>query len=115
MSPTPENPNADRVELEPLEAQAEDSAAITSQALVDRIPIVITVELGQTTVSVKELKNLRKGQIVGLDKAIGDTLDIFANGQKLASGEVVAIGQERYGIRVVSLVEEGDQSGELFP
>jgi flagellar motor switch protein FliN/FliY len=115
MTASSETFDGDRVELEQIQGKPEESQAITSQALIDRLPIIITVELGQTTVAVKELKNLRKGQIVGLDKRIGDVLDIFANGQKLASGEVVSVGQERYGIRVVALVEDGDSSGDLFP
>jgi flagellar motor switch protein FliN/FliY len=73
------------------------------------------VELGRTTISVKELKNLRKGQILGLDKLIGDSLGIYANGKKLGSGEAVSVSQDRYGVRVMALVEDNDQPDELPP
>jgi flagellar motor switch protein FliN/FliY len=70
------------------------------------------VELGRTSVSVKDLKNLRKGQVIGLDKMVGEPLGIFANGQRLASGEVVSVAQERYGVRVIALTEEPDQPSD---
>ena len=115
MAPMPEPPAGERVELEHLGPVISDTLAIPSQPLVERLPIVLTVELGRTTVSVKELKNLRKGQIISLDKIIGEALGIFANGQKLASGEVVSVAQERYGVRVVALVEENDDVADPQP
>lgn len=114
MPTSSETSGGDRVELEPMQPVASEAPAITSHALVERLPIVLTVELGRTTVSVKELKNLRKGQIVGLDKAIGEAFGIYANGQKIASGEIVSISEQRYGVRIVGVVEDGDQSGEAF-
>ncbi len=110
-----EPPAGERVELEHLGPMVGDASAIPSQPLVERLPIVLTVELGRTTVSVKELKNLRKGQIISLDKIIGEALGIFANGQKLASGEVVSVAQERYGVRVVALVEANDDVADAEP
>lgn len=115
MPASSETSGSERVELEPMQPATRDAPAITSQALVERLPIVITVELGRTNVSVKELKNLRKGQILGLDKAIGEAFGIYANGQKLATGEIVSIAEQRYGVRVVAVVEEGDQSVDAFP
>ena len=80
--------------------------------IVERLPVVLTVELGRTTVSVKDLKTLRKGQVIALDKMVGEAFGIFANGQRLGSGEVVSVAQERYGVRVVALAEEPDQPPE---
>jgi flagellar motor switch protein FliN/FliY len=107
--PQAETPSGERVELEPLQPIPSETLAITARQIVERLPVVLTVELGRTSVSVKELKNLRKGQVIGLDKMIGEPLGIFANGQRLASGEVVSVAQERYGVRVIALAEEPDQ------
>ncbi|MCB8874915.1 FliM/FliN family flagellar motor switch protein [Acidisoma silvae] len=109
MPSRPEPEGGERVELEQLQPLASNTPAIPSPPLVEKLPIVLTVELGRTTLSVKELKTLRKGQIISLDKVIGETLGIFANGQRLAAGEVVAVAQDHYGVRVLSLVEEADQ------
>ncbi|MBW4024865.1 MAG: flagellar motor switch protein FliN [Proteobacteria bacterium] len=102
----------ERVELEPLQSIPTDILAITSKQIVERLPVVLTVELGRTTVSVKELKNLRKGQVIGLDKTVGEAFGIFANGQRLAVGEVVSVAQEKYGVRVLALADEPDQTPE---
>jgi flagellar motor switch protein FliN/FliY len=110
--PQAETPGGERVELEPLQPIPSEALAVTTRQIVERLPVVLTVELGRTSVSVKELKNLRKGQVIGLDKMIGEPLGIFANGQRLASGEVVSVAQERYGVRVIALAEEPDQPAE---
>jgi flagellar motor switch protein FliN/FliY len=98
--------------LEQLQPNPSDMPAIATRQIVERLPIVLTVELGRTSVLVKDLKNLRKGQIIGLDKMVGEPLSIFANGQRLASGEVVSVAQERYGVRVIALAEEPDPAAE---
>jgi flagellar motor switch protein FliN/FliY len=111
-SPPPETSAGERVELEPLEPIANEEMALSTRQIVERLPVVLTVELGRTTVSVKDLKNLRKGQVIGLDKVVGEAFGVFANGQRLASGEVVSVAQEKYGIRVIALAEEPDQPAE---
>jgi flagellar motor switch protein FliN/FliY len=110
---TPSETSAgERVELEPLLPIPGEAMAISSRQIVERLPVVLTVELGRTTVSVKDLKTLRKGQVIALDKIVGEAFGIFANGQRLGSGEVVSVAQERYGVRVVALAEEPDQPPE---
>ena len=98
----------DRVELEKLKTVARNSPAIGSHALVERVPVMLTVELGRTKISVKELRSLRHGQVVVLDQMAGEPLAIFANAQRLGSGEVVAVGRDQYGIRITSLADETD-------
>jgi flagellar motor switch protein FliN len=112
QTPPPETSAGERVELEPLQPIPSETMAISTRQIVERLPVVLTVELGRTTVSVKDLKNLRKGQVVALDKIVGEAFGIFANGQRLATGEVVSVAQERYGIRVLALAEEPDQATE---
>ena len=110
--PPPESSVGERVELELLQPIPSETMAISTRQIVERLPVVLTVELGRTTVSVKDLKNLRKGQVIRPDKIVGEAFGIFANGQRLASGEVVSVAQERYGIRIVALSEHLDQSSE---
>jgi flagellar motor switch protein FliN/FliY len=54
------------------------------------------------------LRQLRHGQVLVLDRVIGEPLSIYANGQRLAMGEVVAVGKNQYGIRVTALIEEAE-------
>ena len=48
----------------------------------------------------KDLRQLRQGQIVVLDQVVGEPLAIFANGHRVAVGEVVSVAKDQYGIRV---------------
>ncbi len=96
----------ERVELERLQAQPRGAAAITAKVVLDRVQVAVSVELGRTQITVKDLRALRHGQILQLDQVIGEPLAIFANGQKLAYGEVVAVANDRYGVRVTALTED---------
>lgn len=102
----------ERVELERLQALPRGAPAITTKAVLDRVQVAVSVELGRTQVSVKELRAMRHGQILPLDQKIGEPLAIFANGQKLAYGEVVAVVNDHYGIRVTALAEDGNPQDE---
>lgn len=102
----------ERVELERLAAQPRGGPAITARSVLDRVQVALTVELGRAQITVKDLRALRHGQIVSLDQMVGEPLAIFANGQKLAYGEVVAVANDRYGVRVTALAEDAEaQSG----
>lgn len=96
----------ERVELERLQAQPRGAPAITTKAVLDRVQVAVSVELGRTQITVKELRALRHGQVLPLDQKIGEPLAIFANGQKLAYGEVVAVADDHYGVRVTALSED---------
>ena len=98
----------ERVELERIQAQPRGGPAITARNVLDRVQVALTVELGRTQITVKDLRALRHGQIVSLDQMVGEPLAIFANGQKLAYGEVVAVSNDRYGVRVTALAEDAD-------
>jgi flagellar motor switch protein FliM len=99
-------PEHERVELEKLRSVPRNSAAVPNKTMVERVPVLLTVELGRVSISVKDLRTLRHGQVVTLDQTAGDPLAIFANGQRLGSGEVVSVGRDQYGIRVTSLTDD---------
>ena len=80
--------------------------------MLDRVQVALTVELGRTSITVKDLRQLRHGQVVTLDQMVGEPLTIFANGQRLAYGEVVAVANDHYGVRVTALAEDIDATGE---
>jgi len=99
--------NPPRVELETLAPTAPGALAVATKP-VERVPVTLSVELGRTSISLKDLRQLRHGQVLVLDRVIGEPLSIYANGQRLAMGEVVAVGKNQYGIRVTALIEEAE-------
>jgi len=104
--------DGETVELERLQPVDRTAPAISGKGMIDRVTVALTVQLGRTDISVKELRMLRQGQIVVLDQVIGEPLTIFANGHQLAYGEVVATAKDQYGIRVTALMEEHEPSEE---
>jgi flagellar motor switch protein FliN/FliY len=66
------------------------------------IPIEVSVELGRTHMSLKDILELREGSIVELDRSAGDPLDLKVGGQLVAQGEVIAI-DDHYGLKVTNL------------
>ena len=66
------------------------------------IPLEVTVELGRTSMLIAELLKLGQGSIIELSKSGGETLDILANQQLIARGEVVIVN-EKYGVRLTEI------------
>jgi flagellar motor switch protein FliN/FliY len=105
-------PPAPRVALEVLEPTAPSGPPVLGKAAVERVPVTLSVELGRTQIAVKDLRQLRQAQVVVLDQMIGEPLSVFANGHRIAFGEVVAVGKDQYGIRITALAEEVDPTKE---
>ena len=85
----------------------------TAQAAVDdenRIELLldlnltVTVELGKTSMMIKDILALGRGSIIEFDKLVSEPVDILVNGRKMAEGEVVIV-DKHFGIRVTSLVD----------
>ncbi|MBE6182763.1 flagellar motor switch phosphatase FliY [Heyndrickxia ginsengihumi] len=76
------------------------------------IPLQVTVELGRTTKTVKEILEMGPGSIIELDKLAGEPVDILVNNQLIAIGEVVVI-DENFGVRVTDIVSKKDRLKKL--
>lgn len=69
------------------------------------VPLRITVELGATKLSIRELLQLGHGSVVELEKPGGDPLDVYVNGKPIARGEAVIVN-EKFGIRLTEIVSQ---------
>jgi flagellar motor switch protein FliN/FliY len=67
------------------------------------IPLRITVELGASKLSIRELLQLGHGSVVELDKPEGMPLDVLVNGKPIARGEAVIVN-ERFGVRLTQII-----------
>ena len=76
------------------------------------VPLQVTVELGRTKKSIKEILELSNGSIVELDKLAGEPVDIHVNGKLLAKGEVVVI-DENFGVRITDIVSPLERAQKL--
>ena len=69
------------------------------------IPLQVTVELGRTKRSVKEIFEMSSGSIIELDKLAGEPVDILVNNRHIAKGEVVVI-DENFGVRITDILSQ---------
>jgi len=84
----------------------------TNLSLLYDVPLQVTVELGRTEKTIKEILELTSGSIVELDKLAGEPVDILVNGKLIAKGEVVVI-DENFGVRVTDIVSQRDRMEKL--
>jgi len=88
----------------PVEDAKEDISVL------NEIPLELEVELGSTLLNLREVINLHEGEVITLERIAGDTVDLRANKQWLAYGEVLVLN-EVLGIRISSFNKDGDFSG----
>lgn len=76
------------------------------------IPLQVTVELGRTSRSVKDILELTSGSIIELDKLAGEPVDVLVNNRLVAKGEVVVI-EENFGVRITNIASPADRLKNL--
>lgn len=76
------------------------------------IPLQVTVELGRTKRTVKEVLELTSGSIIELDKLAGEPVDILVNNRHIAKGEVVVI-DENFGVRITDILSQAERIHNL--
>ena len=76
------------------------------------VPLQVTIELGRTKMTIRELLKLGEGSIVELPTAAGEPLEVLVNQKPIAKGEVVVVN-EKYGIRLLSIISEMERIEQL--
>ena len=84
--------------------EGEKTVGIENLKVLENIDVEMTVEVGRTEITIRDLLRLNEGSVVELDRLAGDPLDILVNNRKIAKGEVVMIG-ERFGVRFGEIVD----------
>jgi flagellar motor switch protein FliN/FliY len=69
------------------------------------VPLEVTVELGRTSKSIKEILDFAPGTIIELNRLAGEPIDVLVNGKFVAKGEVVVM-EEAFGIRVTEIIKQ---------
>ena len=76
------------------------------------IPVTISMEVGKTKISIRNLLKLNQGSVVELDRLAGEPLDVLVNGTLIAHGEVVVVN-EKYGIRLTDVISAAERIQKL--
>ncbi|SAI02896.1 flagellar motor switch protein FliN [Bordetella ansorpii] len=89
-----------------------DGVTGTDIDLIMDVPVQLTVELGRTRLTIKNLLQLGQGSVVELDGLAGEPMDIFVNGYLIAQGEVVVV-EDKYGIRLTDIITPSERLNRL--
>jgi len=89
-------------EAEP--AVSSSPASAENLRVLENIDVMLSVEVGNTELKIRDLLRLNEGSVIELDRLAGDPLDIMVNGTMIAKGEVVMVG-ERFGVRFTEIVD----------
>ncbi len=76
------------------------------------IPVTISMEVGNTNITIRNLLQLNQGSVVELDRLAGEPLDVKVNGTLIAHGEVVVVN-EKFGIRLTDVISQAERIKKL--
>ncbi|KJF88494.1 flagellar motor switch protein FliN [Photobacterium phosphoreum] len=107
----------DDVQPAPLEELTDDTTPISDDerrkldTIMD-IPVTISMEVGRTQISIRNLLQLNQGSVVELDRIAGESLDVMVNGTLIAHGEVVVVN-DKFGIRLTDVISQTERIKKL--
>ena len=76
------------------------------------VPVTLSMEIGRTQISIRNLLQLNQGSVVELDRLAGEPMDVLVNGTLIAHGEVVVVN-EKFGIRLTDVVSPAERIRRL--
>lgn len=103
MMPAP-NVNVQPAQFQPFNAGVSPLMQQENIDLIMDVPLEVTVELGRSNKSIKEILDFSPGTIIELNKLAGEPVDVLVNGKFVAKGEVVVI-EENFGIRITEITK----------
>lgn len=106
-----------RAEAQPAEFAALDQGDSGANEEVNldvilEVPVTLSMEVGRTSISIRNLLQLNQGSVVELDRMAGEPLDVLVNGTLVAHGEVVVVN-EKFGIRLTDVISASERIRKL--
>ncbi len=98
--------------FEELSGSTEKSSTPQGFDMILDIPVNLTVELGRTKISIRNLLQLAHGSVVELEGMAGEPMDVLVNGTLIAQGEVVVVN-EKFGIRLTDIITPQERIRKL--
>ena len=98
--------------FEPLSGGTEKATALNDFSMILDIPVNMTVELGRTHISIRNLLQLAHGSVVELDGLAGEPMSVLVNGTLIAQGEVVVVN-DKFGIRLTDIITPAERIKKL--
>ncbi|MDQ7989440.1 MAG: flagellar motor switch protein FliN [Candidatus Dactylopiibacterium sp.] len=111
METTAAQPAAQPVAFQSFEGGPRPSTMNDYELILD-IPVQLTVQLGRTRISIRNLLQLAHGSVVELDALAGEPMDVLVNGTLIAQGEVVVVN-DKFGIRLTDIITPSERVRKL--
>ena len=122
-TPTPGNESEEQAQEESTPQYAPDelnegakaadgSAADVNLDLVLDIPVDVSLRVGSTDISIRDLVSLVEGSVIALDQDAGEPMDVLVNGTLIAHGEIVVV-DDQYGVRLTDVVSPVERIEKL--
>jgi len=99
------------IELDELKETAKPTQSPDLDVILD-IPVTISMEVGRTSITIRNLLQLNQGSVIELDRLAGEPLDVLVNGTLIAHGEVVVVN-EKFGIRMTDVISPSERIKKL--
>ncbi|ELL0571495.1 flagellar motor switch protein FliN [Vibrio fluvialis] len=117
-----EDPNAPDIDVDEVLAAPLDELKDATKPISDDerrkldtimdIPVTISMEVGRSKISIRNLLQLNQGSVVELDRIAGESLDVMVNGTLIAHGEVVVVN-DKFGIRLTDVISQTERIKKL--
>lgn len=105
-------PAAEPASFEQLQDEGGDVNLSPELDVILDIPVTVSMEVGNTEITIRNLLQLNKGSVIELDRMAGEPLDVLVNGTLIAHGEVVVVN-EKFGIRLTDVVSPSERIQKL--
>lgn len=110
--PPPARPTASAMPLDELKGTPKSSVGSPDMDVILDIPVRISMEVGNTQITIRNLLQLNQGSVIELDRLAGEPLDVLVNGTLIAHGEVVVVN-EKFGIRMTDVISPSERIKKL--
>ena len=106
-----DTPAVEKADLDQLQDEGGSNLSPELDVILD-IPVTVSMEVGNTEITIRNLLQLNQGSVIELDRMAGEPLDVLVNGTLIAHGEVVVVN-EKFGIRLTDVVSPSERIKQL--
>ena len=109
-----EQNNAEAAAFAPI-SDTSGAVGIDSEINLDVIldvPVTVSMEVGNTKISIRNLLQLNQGSVIELDRLAGEPMDVLVNKTLIARGEVVVVN-DKFGLRLTDIISPAERVKKL--
>jgi flagellar motor switch protein FliN/FliY len=106
------NKQYEKAQFDQLQNEGRGNGEDVNLDVILDIPVTLSVEIGRTRQTIRNLLQLNQGSVVELDRLAGEPMDVLVNGTLIAHGEIVVVN-EKFGIRLTDVISAAERVKKL--